>query len=800
MNKIKNNLEINNKNEKKIKNKSKLKKFVLILVIILIIILAIKTAISINKWQTVAKQMIVNQPSKVLDSNGEIIAEIGSERNRENVTIEKMPENLKNAYVAIEDERFYKHFGIDIKRTVAAIGSYVIHFGDASFGASTITQQLVKNLTGNDSNSISRKIQEWAKAVELEWCMDKNEILEAYLNIIYVGPNIYGVEKGAEYYFDKNVEELDLSECAFLAGINNAPNAYNPFNEEKDNSEKIQKRTKTVLNKMLEKEYISENDYNNAISEIESGLKFKKGNLKPDSDGVYTYHTDAMLTEVISDLAKDKNISKVFATNYLYMANLKIYSTQSSDIQEKMEKEFEKNKYILKSSDGTSTSQSAMVIIDNKTGYVIGCTGGLGKKTESRGFNRATQAIRQTGSSSKPLAVIIPALDKKIITPVSEYDDEQTTFIDSNNEEYSPTNYNNYLGKITVRRAIESSQNIPFVKIMEQITPATSIKYLKMMGITTLNERDENLSLALGGIDNGISPLEMAGAYATIANNGTYIEPTFYEKITTSNGQEILKTKQETRKVFSESVAYVAKSLLTQPVKGSNGTANYCAIKGMDVAAKTGTTNEDYDRWLCGFTNYYTAVTWFGYDLSEPIRYNGKNPAGLIWSSVMSSIHAKLENSSFEKPKGVITQTICKKTMQIANTACKDTFEECFVKGTEPGICTVHKGKNLQNTVISENTTKNLKDTITNTIQDVKENINSQNEQPINPEPVEENQSEEVINEGADEPNPEPENTNNNEINEDVVENTTIQNTNVDNASEEMNNDVSIENTTQNDI
>jgi penicillin-binding protein 1A len=225
---------------------------------------------------------------------------------------------------------------------------------------------------------------------------------------------------------------------------------------------------------------------------------------------------------------------------------------------------------------------------------------------------------------------------------------------------------------------------------MEELTPATSMKYLKRMGISTLNENDENLALALGGLDKGISPLEMAGAYATIANDGIYIEPTFYIKITLNNGEDVLKTSQKSRQVFSKDVAYVVKDLLTQPVEGENGTATYCSISGMDVAAKTGTTNEDYDRWLCGFTNYYTAVTWFGYDLSEPIRYNGKNPAGLIWANVMTRIHTNLKNSSFEIPSNVISQKICKKSLKVANDDCTETFTEYFINGTVPEICNEH--------------------------------------------------------------------------------------------------------------
>lgn len=252
---------------------------------------------------------------------------------------ENVPKNLKNAYIAIEDERFYKHGGIDIKRTGGAIISYITHLGKSSYGGSTITQQLVKNLTGDNTDTITRKVKEWWKAELLETELSKDEILEAYFNIIYVGPHMYGVEVGSQYYFSKTVSELSLEECAFLAGMNNAPNSYNPFGE-KDNSEKIKKRTKTVLKKMLDLNYIDEDSYNIAVNNVDNGLQFKKGKIETDS-AVYSYHTDALISQVVSDVSKKYNISEIFATNYINMAGLKIYSTQNSKIQKTAESEFE---------------------------------------------------------------------------------------------------------------------------------------------------------------------------------------------------------------------------------------------------------------------------------------------------------------------------------------------------------------------------------------------------------------------------------------------------------------------------
>lgn len=678
------------KESKEIKPKKRhfLKSFLLILLII-IILFAILFTISFYNWKSFASTMILNTPSIVLDSEGNEIAKIGAGRITENVKLSEIPDNLKNAYIAIEDQRYYNHFGIDIKRTAAAIASYIIHFGDASFGGSTITQQLSKNLTGDNANTVPRKINEWLKAIQLEMFLSKDEILEAYLNIIYTGPNIYGVQKASEYYFSKNVQDLSLAECAYLAGINISPNSFNPFKENADN-EKIANRTKVVLNKMKELGYITEEEHSEAISEVENGISFNQTNLTNENSNIYSYHTDALLNELIQDLCDKKRISNEFAENYLTLGGLTIQSTQNSTIQDAVEKEFNKNTYIIKSKiEDDTTSQAAMVIMDHSTGQVVACVGGLGEKT-SRGLNRATSSTRQTGSAGKPISVLVPGFCENIITASSVFVDIETTFDDGTPEGYTPTDYNGFQGAITLRRAIESSQNIPFVKIMEKITPATSIKYMKKMGITSLTSVDYNLNLALGGLDKGISPLELAGAYATIANDGVYIEPTFYIDVKNSNGKIIIKSSQNTNHVFNKEIAFIIKELLTQPVKGTYGTATYCSIPNIETAAKTGTTNENYDRWLCGFTPYYTAVTWYGFDKNETINWGNKNPAGIMWANVMKNIHSNLEKASFEKPANIEEATICPSSGKVANSNCPNTYIEYFIKGTVPETCTVH--------------------------------------------------------------------------------------------------------------
>lgn len=379
---IENSRKRNSKKNKKSKsNKKKIIKIILILILIAIIIILINTIISMVSFWKMAKDMILNTPSKVVDNSGTEIAVIGNERNRENISIDEMPENLKNAYVAIEDQRFYSHFGIDIKRTGAATLNYIKNFGKASFGGSTITQQLVKNLTGNTESTISRKFEEWKYAIALEVAMSKDEILESYLNIIYVGPNIYGVQTGAKYYFNKSARDLNLAECAFLAGINHSPNSYNPFREGENNTEKIKNRTITVLNKMLELKYINESEFNEAKAIVDTGLSFQRGDIEITKNIIYSYYVDSIISELISDLSEEKNISEDFAENYIYMGNLTIYSNQDTNIQSTMENEFNKTRYILNSDNNLGeTSQAAMVVIDHTTGYVVGTVGGLRRK------------------------------------------------------------------------------------------------------------------------------------------------------------------------------------------------------------------------------------------------------------------------------------------------------------------------------------------------------------------------------------------------------------------------------------
>ena len=636
--------------------------------------------------------VIGSSNSIILDKDGNKLAELSGDDNRKIIKLEQVPENLKNAYISIEDERFYKHNGIDFKRTGGAIFKYAIKGGNANFGGSTITQQLVKNITQEKDRSglagIMRKVKEWAKAYQIERMISKDQILELYFNIIFVGGNKsnLGIEVAAEYYFNKTVSDLNLAECAYLAGINHSPNKYNPYDTNKDNTELIKKRTKVVLKKMLDLGNIQKADYDEAVAQVDEGLKFEQAQTLGT---MYSYHTDATIAQVIEDVAIEKEISKSLATAYVYSSGLTIYSTQDTELQNKMNSVMvdDSSKYIRNSKlNEGAISQAAMVIIDNETGYVVGVVGGLGEKTESRGLNRATQSPRQTGSSIKPLTSLVPGINEGVITAATIYDDTRAEFL---NGTYKPKDYNTPKGLISIRSAIRTSQNIPFVKVVTELTPEKSIEYLEKMGVSTIDhERDSLAALAIGGFTNGISPLEMAGCYATIENDGEYRRPMFYSKVTDQNGNTILEGKQTKEQVISPQAAYVIKNIL-QSVVQSGGTATYCAINGMDVAAKTGTTNSDYDRWLCGFTNYYTAACWYGFDQNEEVVASS-NPAGKIWEAVMKKVHSGLDSSRFVKPEGVVSATICKASGKRATSKCSDTYSEYFVEGTVPKECDGH--------------------------------------------------------------------------------------------------------------
>ena len=700
------------KNKEK-KKKTKAGKIIKILIIVLLLAIIIGSGIVVGVFYgmfgdqlTISKEefVIPYENSTVYDKDGNLIATLSGDSKRKCISLSEMGQYLPKAYVAIEDERFYEHQGVDIKRTAAATITYVTHAGKSSFGGSSITQQLVKNITNEkeDSNlaGVVRKVKEMSKAMQVEQYLSKDQILELYLNLIFIGGNdINGVELGAIYYFNKKPAELTIAQCAFMAGINHSPNAYNPFKEEDEakkakKQENIKKRTKTVLGKMLELGNINQEEYETAKAEVEAGLPFSNGDTSPTVQVSYT--VEAALNQILEQLMEEKNMSRSYAETYLYSSGLKIYTTQDTAIQATVEEVIKQDKYCTvgksKKKDGTTLQQNSIptvVVMDHTNGNVVAASTAVGEKgaretsTKLGYFNIPAKLRKSTGSSMKPISVIAPGLESGAITGATVYNDTQTTFKEGN---YKPKNYYiGFKGLMNLRTAIEISANVPHVKALADIGLETSKAFCESVGLPKFER--EGLSLALGGLEDGATVTEMTGAYAAIANNGTYIEPTFYKYVTDKEDNVVVEPKQTVNRVLSDQNAYITKNILTQPVVGPAGTAKYCAIKGMDVAAKTGTTNGDYDRWLAGFTPYYTAICWYGYESNAEVVYSSGNPAGKIWAEVMKKIHEGLEGSRFTRPEGIKEVAICKATGLRATEKCKEVYTELFTESTIPEEC-----------------------------------------------------------------------------------------------------------------
>lgn len=704
------------KNEKKadkikVRKHPKLRKVILIFVILIFLLVLTGGGILAgiffsDKWAITREELIANGNTEVYDADGKQIAVLSVSEGNENrkvITLDQMGKYTPNAYIAIEDKRFYEHSGVDILRTGKATLSYLMRRGSSDVGGgSTITQQLVKNIMKDKADTgtagVERKIREMSRAYKIESMLTKNQIMEKYLNIIFVGGNdLHGVEYGAQYYFAKSAKDLDLAESAFLAGINHAPNMYNPYGEE-DNSELIKDRTKLVLSFMKEQNRISDNPeeaeklYNEAVEKVDKGLEFTKGKIQIGDISYFVYEA---VNDAARDLAEVKDVDFKEAKAMIQSGGYKLYTTQVTSIQNTVLKEMAKESYVQTKKSGKKDengnqivyrTQAGTTIIEPTTGKVVAMGGALGSD-QGTNHNYAISE-RQTGSSIKPLVDIAPGLEEKIITAGTVYDDSITNFKGLN---YTVKNAGGYQGLCTVRKAIEVSSNIVNMKVLYTVGISKAIDYLHEFGLTTYTkEQDEMITLAIGGATHGSSTLQMAAAYAALANKGVYIEPTFYTKLTDTEDKTIVEPKQETRRVISEANAFIISDILTDVVNGYSGTANACAISGMDVSCKTGTTDNDTNVWLCGYTPYYAGATWYGFDAGEIELYQIW-AARSIWANIMKSVHKELPKKRFEKPDGVVTAVICKESGKMATQECKKTYTEYFAKGTVPKVCDGHE-------------------------------------------------------------------------------------------------------------
>lgn len=604
------------------------------------------------------------------DGNELVFEQIVASENRVWVEIDNIPQEMQNAIVAIEDERFYKHKGVDIKRTLGAVWGEIT--GGSSYGGSTLTQQLVKNITGDREHSRARKVREIFRAVKLEKQLTKSEILEFYLNTIYLGQGCYGVETASNKYFGKNVKDLSLAESASIVGITQYPSLYDPL----VNPDKNEEKRKTILDKMLELGYITETEHKEAYNEK---LKFAD-NAIATTHTQNSYFVEKLIEDVVADLVEKQGYNESIARQMVYNGGLKIYSTVDKKVQDSIDSVFVNESNFPKTS-GSEKPQAAIVIMDPKNGEVKGLYGGRGKKVESLVLNRATDTYRQPGSSVKPLAVYGPAIDRGVVTQNTVIEDEPI-----NINGWQPKNYDGkFLGSMTVKTAIAKSQNIPAVNVLMKVGIDKSYDYMtEKMHFSSLSEEDRNYSaLALGGMSKGVSVYEMCAAYSVFVNNGVYNKPKTYTKVEDSNGKVILETTDASNVVFSENAAYTMRKLLKNVV--DFGTGGGAKISGMDTGGKTGTTDLDNDRWFAGFTPYYCGVVWFGYDIPKPILGVSGNPALKIWKQVMDKAHSGLKPKVFDTPSGASATALCTQSGKLATSNCT-SYYEYFTSGTAPKV------------------------------------------------------------------------------------------------------------------
>ncbi len=700
---------------------------------------------------------------------------VGSDANRVYVTLEEIPEDVQNAFIAIEDERFWSHNGIDVKGIIRAFLNGILK-GEFDQGASTLTQQLLKNQVfggGSEptfSAKLKRKIQEWYLAIQLEDKLEKEEILEYYLNTINLGQNTLGVQAASLRYFDKDISELTLSEATVIAGITQSPSYLNPISYPEDNATK----RRIILSYMEKQGYISAEEHEEALADdVYSRIQTVNEEQYGDSSNINSYFVDELIDHIIVDLQEKAGYSETQAFNLLYRGGLQIHTTQSRKIQsvcdevfadeslypsnseweltyrlsithedksqthyseQHLKKYFKENKGVTLSlyynekgaADAyieefrtsvlgptdtvagevinyTIQPQVSFVVMNQENGKVLAMIGGRGEKTGNRTLNRATDSPRQPGSTFKVVSTYLPALDTKGMTLATVQDDTEFTYPDSDKLVNNWDKTGGYKGFTTLRQGIYDSMNVLAVKTMVDVTPQISYDYLMRLGFTTIYDKyvdangkvytDIQYPTALGGLTVGVTNYELTAAFAAIANQGVYTEPIMYTKIIDHNGKVLIENEPETRQVMKATTAWLLTDAMKDVVtKGTGGRVRFNEIS-MPIAGKTGTTSNDIDLWFVGYTPYYTAGIWGGYD-------NNKDQVNTsyhkdLWRIAMQKIHQvmKKEYTDFSKPSGITSATICTKSGKLAVEGLCDSTKrsEYFDSTTVPKEkCDIH--------------------------------------------------------------------------------------------------------------
>ncbi|MDI6871992.1 MAG: penicillin-binding protein 1A [Bacillota bacterium] len=617
------------------------------------------------KWATI-----------VYDERGDVIGRLFTE-NRTPVGLDRIPKDLKNAVIAIEDDHFYDHHGIRVSALFRALVVDLLAGGKVQ-GGSTITQQLARNAFLSLEKTFSRKINEIIWAIQIERRYTKDEILETYLNEIYLGHGTYGVESASQLYFGKHVEELNLSESALLAGLLRGPEIYSPY----VNPQLAKERRDVVLDRMARLGYLTP-------AEAEAA---KEAPIK--TVGLKLSRTKApYFVEYVTQYLLDR-----YGASAVYSGGLKVYTTLDLKVQEAAERALSRVPIAKTDKNGLHQPQAALLAMDPRNGHLKAMVGGRGEDK----YNRATQAYRQPGSAIKPF-IYTAAIDRGF-TPISIVDDSPLEYPMPDGSIWAPQNYDKkFRGPVTLRAALEDSVNIVAIKLLEQIGIGTVIDYARKMGVTSLVEEgtvnDRNLSLALGGITKGVTLMEMVTAYSVLANQGIRVEPLAILRVEDKDGRVLEENTASKQIVLADSTAYVVTDMMRGVIERGTGRA---ANIGRPAAGKTGTTSDYTNAWFVGFTPELVTAVWIGNDVQkEPLvipKYGnlGSAKAAEIWGDMMRQALADTPISDFPLPPGVTRAYVDAAHGYLATDRCLDVRLEVFIQGTEPTQpCPFHTGRPL---------------------------------------------------------------------------------------------------------
>ena len=616
------------------------------------------------------------------------------------VDMEEIPRHMQLAVVAIEDERFESHYGIDWKRTVAAFANSVLHFNDVEFGGSTITQQLIKVTTGDKEHNWTRKITEILRAVEMEKLYDKDQILEAYLNNLPLSNNVVGVGAGAQYFFGKDVQELTIAESAVLASITNNPSRYNPYTRPQN----VKNRQMMVLKKMNELGFITDDEYVQAAGEE---LQYKSI-IKHTA--TWDYYVDLVIEDVIADLQDQYGYTEQYATQMVFYGGLNIYSAEKPSQQKAVEEIYanEKNYPAIRQND-TQNPEAALFVMDYD-GRVVATIGGRGQKEGKRDFNRSTKAYRSPGSSIKPISAYGPAVALDVVHWSTVMRDAPVITLPGGNP--WPANYESKPkdnGNTFVYLGLEKSLNTIAAGLIEKLTPKTSFDYatsiFKLSSLVksqpTTNGQVltdiDRAPLALGALTKGVSSRDMAAAFQVFGNGGYYNQPyTYYEVYQNGtkeeNGKLLLSDGPQNIRVMDESSAYVMNRMMQRVVQYGTAANIGKDWAGWEVYGKTGTAESKRDVYFCGGTPYFVGASWFGYDNNQTLISTQTGYARTLWSKAMKALHKDLEVKAFEKKGDTKELAFCTESGEIATDLCPNTDVGVYKESNTPGLCQVHAG------------------------------------------------------------------------------------------------------------